>query len=125
MNPSSDKRVIFFYDGKCGFCQSVASHYRKVKGHEKVLFINIHTKKFNSYRQGLSKKEAEEVIHARLPNGQMKLGVDALITLWDTFPNYKIFAKVFNHSATKPIAQVFYRIIAKYRKQIPKFLLRK
>jgi predicted DCC family thiol-disulfide oxidoreductase YuxK len=123
--PKDEDRIIFFYDGHCPFCRSVARHYRKAKGHEQVLFINIHNEeKFNAYRKGLSKTEAEKAIHARLPSGEMRIGVDALITLWDTFPNYRIFAKIFDHKATKPIAQVFYRVIAKYRKKIPSFLIR-
>lgn len=118
-------KTLFFFDGECGFCRSVARHYKKADGHEKVLFVDVNDKeKFTRYSQGLDQEEAKKVIHARLPSGEVKTGVDALITLWQTFPNYHILAKVFDHKATKPIAQVFYRFIAKHRKQIPSFLLK-
>ena len=119
------EKTVFFYDGDCGFCRNVSRHYRKAKGHEKVIFVDITNKEvFERFSKGLTLKECQKAVHARLPNGEIKVGVDAMITLWKTFPNYKILGDVFDHKLTKPIAQVFYRVIAKNRKRIPKVFLK-
>lgn len=114
-------KTIFFYDGNCAFCSNVAKHYSQVEGHEKVLFIDIESELvFRKYGKGLKHQDVKKAIHARLPDGTTKIGVDALITLWRVFPNYHFLATIFDHRLTKPFAQIFYRIIAKNRKLISK-----
>jgi len=119
------KKTIFFFDGDCGLCRSVAYHYKHADGHEKVTFVDItNTRQFNQYRQGLSFEKAKKVIHARLPDGSMKYGADAILTLWKIYPNYKILVTLFDHKLTMPFIHLFYRIIAKNRKHMPSFLLK-
>lgn len=78
----NQESLTVFFDGLCHLCSREIDHYRKMKGAEKILFVDITAAEFNANREGLDPKKVHESLHARAADGSTHIGVDAFIQIW-------------------------------------------
>ena len=117
----SMKKLTIYYDGACYLCSAEIDQYRKVDRDGKINFVSIADPAFDVVKEGLDAKRVQREMHARLPNGELKTGVDAFIAIWNVFPKYHFLAVVASKPYIKPVLKVFYTTFASYiRPYLPK-----
>ncbi len=75
-----------FYDGSCRICSAEMASYRKRNHEGRLLFIDISAPEFDPAVIGKGREELMKVLHVRDAAGQFHLGIDAFISIWESFP---------------------------------------
>lgn len=117
--PSSKKSKIYF-DGACHLCSREVEHYAKKDKLHKLEFIDISDANFSAAKEGLDAKRVNQIMHLRDENGEMHLGVDAFIRIWDSIPGYAAFSKFANLPVINPLLKLGYSVFAALRPYLPK-----
>lgn len=112
--------LTIFYDGACHVCSREINHYQRLDAAGKLQWVNIAAKDFNAKSYGLDPVAVNNVMHVRLPSGEIVTGVDAFVAIWNEFPNYARLAKLIQTPVVYEISNVGYQIFARLRKFLPK-----
>lgn len=114
-NPTKLKKIIVFYDGKCGLCSREINYYKTVaaEGIFEWVDITLDTESFE--RLGFTKEEGLLALHAKDVDGQMHIGVDAFILIWCQLKQWSLFAKLIKLPFIKRIADLTYKQFANWR----------
>lgn len=75
--------LTVYFDGLCHLCSREIEHYRKMKGAERIQFVDITGSSFDAAKEGLDPKRVHKTLHARDESGKMHLGVDAFVQIWE------------------------------------------
>ena len=107
--------IIVFYDGKCGLCSKEINYYRRIArpGIFKWHDITLSAEQLN--KEGVSLSEGLKFLHAKDREGTMYVGVDAFILIWRQLDRWRILAFIVGMPIIRHIANVAYRIFAKWR----------
>lgn len=116
-NPSN---VEVFFDGACHLCSREIDHYRSKDLKGAIRFVDISTPEFRAVDFKLDPIAVQKVMHVRGRDGELKLGVDAFIEIWNTLPQFSILAKVASQPWVRPFLDVGYHAFATIRPYLPK-----
>jgi predicted DCC family thiol-disulfide oxidoreductase YuxK len=112
--------VSIFYDGKCKVCSLEMDHYKKLNRPEVFQFIDISSSNFKADSYGLDSNQVQKEMHVLDRNGQLKVGVDAFIAIWNELPRYRWLTGVVNQKWVRPFADLGYKCFATIRPILPK-----
>ena len=112
--------ISIYYDGLCPLCSREIDHYRKQKGSENLLFIDITSPNFDPIKEGLDPLRVHQVMHVRTSDGQIKTGVDAFIVIWKNLPKYHWLSRWAQKSLVRPILNMGYLAFAFVRPYLPR-----
>ncbi len=110
-----------FYDGACPLCRREMNHYKKLaaKQDSRIDWIDISKSQVELKAQGIQYEDAMKLIHIRDQSGVHQVGVEAIFTLWDKLPFYRILSRVLRHSTfLHPLLENAYAFFAKHRMKI-------
>ena len=91
-----------------------------MSGSEKIHFVDITNTLFNAKKEGLDPQAIHKIIHVRDQSGNIKLGVDAFICIWEQLPALSMAAKLAEIKLIKFFLRIFYSIFATIRRWLPK-----
>ncbi|QQR88722.1 MAG: DUF393 domain-containing protein [Myxococcales bacterium] len=69
-------KLQLFFDGECPLCAREVNWAKRRNTHGQVKFTDIAAPDFNAESYGLSQSELMDKIHARLPSGEILVGVE-------------------------------------------------
>lgn len=113
-------KITVYYDGLCHLCSREINHYKTMSGSEKIQFVDITSALFSAKKEGLNPQAIHKIIHVRDQSGNIKLGVDAFICIWQQLPALSIAAKLAEIKLIKFFLRFFYAIFAIIRPWLPK-----
>ncbi len=117
---SPSATISVFYDGLCPLCSKEMDHYKKQKGSERLLFIDITEAHFDAKKEGLDPYKVHQVMHVKTSEGLVMTGVDAFIAIWDFLPQYNWVSKWAQKSFIRPFLNVGYQVFASIRPYLPR-----
>lgn len=91
-----EERLKVYYDNGCRLCHTEICHYKRIEVKEGIDFIDISADEFRAELHGLDAEAIHKNLHVRLPNGEIKIGVDAFREIWTRLPYYKHLVPVSN-----------------------------
>ncbi|MCB0394334.1 MAG: DUF393 domain-containing protein [Bdellovibrionales bacterium] len=112
--------VTMFLDGVCSLCSREATYIEKHCNKDSVNFIDISDPDFKASQYGLNEKWVQKYLHVKLPNGEVRVGMDALYEVWTRVPNLVWLARVSRWPVIKQIFRIEYWIFARIRHWFPK-----
>jgi predicted DCC family thiol-disulfide oxidoreductase YuxK len=112
--------VVLYFDGACHLCSREIEHYRKIAPPGVLSFFDISEKDFDAASHGLDPSKVQEVMHVRDASGNLRLGVDAFIAIWEVLPRYQFLARLARKGFVRPFLDVGYFSFAKIRPYLPR-----
>lgn len=113
-------KLKIYYDGLCILCSREIDHYKKLRGSEKLEFIDITDSSFDAKKEGLDPFEVHKVMHVRTPSGQTYTKVRAFVEIWKHLPRYRWAVPIALNPVVKPILEAGYSLFARTRPYLPK-----
>jgi predicted DCC family thiol-disulfide oxidoreductase YuxK len=110
--------LIIYYDGLCHLCSREIEYYRKRAG-ENVTFVDIAAPDFDATTHGLDPNRVQQVMHVR-QDGQLRLGLDAFIAIWETIPGHTWAARLAKTPGIHFLLGIGYQLFAWIRPYLPR-----
>lgn len=114
-NIISLKQTIVFYDGSCPLCQKEIRHYIRIDHSRSINWVDISINTSLLTHYDIAFKDAMKKLHAVEVNGDIRIGIDAFLTIWQLLPYYQYLAKIVLLFKLKKPMTWTYNIFAKQR----------
>ena len=90
------QKLTVLYNDKCPVCSFEIEHYRglSLKRDLPLAFEKISEEGDVLKATGLTSDAAKQRLHVRMPSGEVKVGVDAFLALWQQMPVYRLLGKL-------------------------------
>jgi len=109
------QKLTVLYNDACPVCSFEIEHYRGLclKRDLPLEFEKISDEGAMLEATGLTVKAAKQRLHVRLPSGELRVGVDAFLALWQEMPVYRLFGRFVSLPGVYQVATwVYDRILA-------------
>lgn len=116
----TESKIKVFYDGLCVVCSAEINHYKKMKGHEKIAFIDITGPEFNAVQENLDPVKIHKHLHAKDADGKVYIGVDTFILIWSHLPKLNWLARLAEKSFAKKVLEFNYALFVRIRPYLPR-----
>lgn len=115
-----NSKIKVYFDGLCHLCSAEIVHYRKLRGSENIIFLDITSSEFNAALEGVDPVRVHREMHVRKADGTFAIGVDAFIAIWNELPRYRFAARWGNYPLPKLFLRAGYKIFATIRPYLPR-----
>jgi predicted DCC family thiol-disulfide oxidoreductase YuxK len=106
-----------FFDGSCPLCSREISHYRRLRGADQLVWVDISSDNHMLAVHGLERQTAMERFHVLDANGQWQTGARGFIELWSHLPAYRWLATLVRVLHMENILDFIYTQFARWRVQ--------
>ena len=106
--------LTIFYDGKCPLCANEMRHLMKLDKHNFIAFFDIHNPKLLTEHPDINFSHANDILHGKLADGQVLLGLDVTHRAWNLVGKGYLVAPL-RWFWIKPIADKVYLWFARNR----------
>jgi predicted DCC family thiol-disulfide oxidoreductase YuxK len=114
-------QLEIFYDGGCPLCLAEMRHLKHLDVQKNIKFIDINDNTFPSNYPEIDRASANRILHGRLKDGSIILGLDVTHRAWSLVGRGK-WTAILRMPIFKHIADFFYHIFARHRYRISKWL---
>ena len=104
-----------FYDGACPLCRREIAHYRRLRGADRLAWVDISRDQVALDAHGLSREAAMARLHVLDAAGQWQTGAWAFAELWSHLPAYRWLASALRKTGALPILDRGYSRFARWR----------
>lgn len=114
----TNSTIRVFYDGACPLCQREVKRYQKlVATHSETIdWIDISNNADALNEEYINYEDAMRLIHIKDGSGVHQVGLEAMLTLWDKIPYYRVISGLIRKlPKTHPLLAKFYEFLAKHR----------
>jgi len=108
-------RPTVFFDGSCPLCTREIRHYRRLPGAETIRWVDASRDAESLSAAGLSIQTAMRRLHARNPDGDWQVGVEAFFLIWRRLPRYRWLARLLDNRLLRPPLGWAYNRFADWR----------
>ncbi|MBY0316513.1 MAG: DUF393 domain-containing protein [Bdellovibrionales bacterium] len=115
------KKLTVYFDGLCKVCSTEINHYKKQRGAENIVFVDICAPHFDAHKEGVDPVLVHKIMHVRRSDGSLATRVDAFIEIWKQLPRYRVLAKVANITPVRWGLEVGYSCFAVARPFLPRY----
>jgi predicted DCC family thiol-disulfide oxidoreductase YuxK len=106
-----------FYDGGCPLCRREIHHYRRLRGAEHLIWVDLSTDDRMLAVHGLERQAAMARFHVLDASGRWQTGAWAFIELWSHLPAYRWLAYLLRALHLEKILDWVYTRFARWRLQ--------
>ena len=110
-----------FYDGGCPLCLAEMRHLKHLDVKQTIKFIDINDNNFPLDFPEIDRASANRILHGRLIDGSIILGLDVTHKAWSLVGKGK-WTGILRMPIIRAIADFFYHIFARHRYRISKWL---
>ena len=104
-----------FYDGACPLCRREIAHYRRLRGAERLAWIDVARANAPLATYGLSRERAMARFHILDAAGQWQTGAFGFAELWFHLPAYRWLARTLRSLRLLPLLDRVYVRFALWR----------
>ncbi len=108
---------MVFFDGACPLCRREIAHYRRRRGAEGLVWIDIAQEDARLADFGLVRATAMARFHVLDRNGQWQTGAWGFAELWSRLPAYRWLARLLRGLRLLPLLDCAYTAFARWRLQ--------
>lgn len=113
------EKIKIFVDGDCIVCDMEIAHYKRIAP-DKFDLVDISDERFDAKKFDLTKEAVMENMHLLTAEGQLLVGVDAFIHIWQQIPRYNLAARLVARQPIKCLAKIGYKLFTKVRPFLPR-----
>jgi predicted DCC family thiol-disulfide oxidoreductase YuxK len=110
-------RTTVFYDGACPMCRREIAHYRRLRGADRLCWIDIAGDPAPLADHGLDRAAAMARFHVLDRHGQWQTGAWGFAELWAQLPAYRWLAGTLRGLRLLPLLDLLYGRFARWRLQ--------
>ena len=107
--------ITVFYDGKCGLCSKEIDYYRRIAPSGIFDWQDITESADELNKNGVSLSDGLKYLHTKDNSGQLHIGVDAFILIWEQLKWWRVLAVFVGLPVIRTIASYVYRMFANWR----------
>ena len=111
----ADPTATVFYDGACPLCRREIAHYRRLRGAERLAWIDVASVNAPLATYGLSRERAMARFHVRDAAGRWQTGAFGFAELWSHLPAYRWLARTLRSLRLLPLLDRAYIRVARWR----------
>lgn len=104
-----------FYDGACPLCSREIKHYQRLRGAERIKWIDASKDSESLDQVGLSKDRAMARFHVLDTDGQWKTGAYGFAEMWSHLPAYRWLGVGTQKLGLLPLMDMAYERFARWR----------
>ncbi len=113
------QELTVFYDGLCRLCSAEINHYRKLKGSEKIWFVDITSAAFKAKVHGVDPYQVHKIMHVKRGE-KLFTKMDAFIEIWKELPKYNWLIPFAQNPLLRPFLNLGYEGFAIVRPYLPR-----
>ena len=106
-----------YYNSACPVCNAgikdQRQHMEKCGINNDIEWVDVHNNPDAVSEVGSSLEQVRERLYVKDDNGELNIGIDAIIRLWQQTPDQRWLAKLFQSPVIRPIARLAYNGFAK------------
>ena len=87
-------KTTVFYDGACPLCQREIAFYRRRKGADNIIWIDVSRSEDDAIGPGLTRDQALARFHVINAEGKPVSGGEAFACLWASLPGFRRLGKI-------------------------------
>ncbi|WP_372763017.1 thiol-disulfide oxidoreductase DCC family protein [Pseudoalteromonas sp.] len=114
--------MIIFYDANCPLCQVAMQHLKRSDIEQKITLEDLNADDFSRRFPTVNQHQAMNILQAQTSSGQMIYGLDVTYQAWRSVGKYP-WLKIIRLPVIRFFADSVYRVFAKYRHHISRFLM--
>jgi predicted DCC family thiol-disulfide oxidoreductase YuxK len=104
-----------FYDGACPLCAREIAHYRRLRGADRLNWVDISEDHSLLDRYGLNLETAMARLHVLDAAGNWQTGAWGFAEIWSQLPAYRWLAVILRRSRALPLLDRAYAAFARWR----------
>lgn len=109
------QKPMVFFDGNCPVCSREIRFYRRRRGAEQIVWVDVNSCESATLPPGLDRASLLERFHVTDRQGNVNDGASAFIALWRELPGLKLLARIAGSKPVLPILEVLYLLFLKLR----------
>ena len=109
--------LTIYYDGHCPLCMKEMQLLKRHDNKKLINFVDLHNEVFSKHHPHINTSEAIRILHGQLNTGELLLGLDVTCKAWSLVGKHKWLA-ILRWPLIRTIADVFYRVFARYRNKV-------
>jgi predicted DCC family thiol-disulfide oxidoreductase YuxK len=109
------QKAVVFYDGGCPLCSREIAHYRRRRGSEDLVWVDVNQASSHIDDFGLSRSAAMARFHVLDKNGRWQTGAWGFAELWSHLAAYRWLAGFVRTLRLLPLLDAVYRRFAQQR----------
>jgi predicted DCC family thiol-disulfide oxidoreductase YuxK len=106
-----------FYDGACPLCIREINHYRRLRGADHLIWVDISNDRGMLAVHGLDRETAMARFHVLDAEGEWQTGARGFIELWSNLPAYSWLARLLRSLHLETMLDWAYTRFARWRLQ--------
>lgn len=107
--------LTVYHDGDCPICSVEIGHYQKLKGAERIRFVDAAKAEGEAFGKDLDRETALARFHVRLADGRLLSGAAGFAALWETLPRYRRFGRIARLPILLQALELAYRFVLPVR----------
>lgn len=113
-------KLTIYYDGACPLCSRKVENYERRDFHNRLKLVDISDPYFDPIKEGVDAKRVRQAMHVRRPDGELCIGIDAFLAIWQEIPGYSWLSLFVSHPLLKSFFVIGYHGFARIRPFLPK-----
>jgi predicted DCC family thiol-disulfide oxidoreductase YuxK len=109
------RRPIVFYDGGCRLCRREIDHYRRLRGAERLEWVDIFSDRARLAASGVTFEAALQRFHVLDADGRWQTGAYGFALIWAHLPRYRRLARWLVRLRLLPLLDGLYTLWARWR----------
>ena len=106
-------KIKVFFDGNCNLCSSEIKFYQKISPDDVFEWKDLYKMSEKDFKlENLKLEHCLKFLHVKDENDNLKIGVDAFITIWKKLKFWNILAKIVSYPLIKQFTNFLYYIFA-------------
>ena len=111
-------QATVYYDGACPVCSREVGLYQRLDRSCSIKWHDVSVDAGDLAKDGVDQTDALDRLHARMPNGNLAIGVDAFVVIWERVPILKPLALLAHLTPVRWILDRGYAWYAPRRKRL-------
>jgi predicted DCC family thiol-disulfide oxidoreductase YuxK len=120
MSDISQKPAVLF-DGACPLCAKEIAFYRRLRGAERLDWIDISTQNAATVC-GVAMRDARARFHVVMPDGKAISGAEAFVAVWRRMPIFRVPAILFGNAPGLWLMNRGYDLFLRVRPRLQRLL---
>jgi len=106
-------KIKVFFDGNCSLCSREIKFYQQISPDDIFEWKDLFQMSETDFKlENLKLEQCLKFLHVKDENDDLKIGVDAFITIWRKLKYWDILSKIISYPLIKQFANFLYYIFA-------------
>ncbi len=113
------------YDGACPLCLREIAFYRRLRGAERLRWIDLSERAGESSVCGVTVRDALKRFHVIMPDGRARTGAAGFVEIWRHLPAFRPLAWLFGNRVGLRLLEAGYSGFLKLRPRLQRLAARR